>query len=302
MSQIIKTAVVGMDTSHAVEFTKFIQDPALPAENHVDGMKVTAALRFETPFQNKDGLDNRQAYLESVGVKVTEDFDQAVADCDAIFLEINDPSLHLEYFKKCAVLGKPIFLDKPFAASTNEAVEILKTAKENNVRFFTASSLRFDANIQEASAQMGFIDQGIIWGPVGKAAAGSSIVWYGVHAFEMLEKIMGPGAIAVTTVPDKCGYVCTVAYKDGRRGVVNLSGNNWSYGGVLRKGGENRLFSFVGGANLYRNLISTIGEFFAGKEVGVPLHESFEIMALLEAAELSLQYGRTMPVYEMPEI
>lgn len=28
-------------------------------------------------------------------------------------MEINDPSLHLEYFKKCADLGKPIFLDKP---------------------------------------------------------------------------------------------------------------------------------------------------------------------------------------------
>ena len=302
MQQIIKTAVVGMDTSHAVEFPKFIQDPALPAENQVKGMKVTRALRFETPFQNRDGLDKRQAYLESIGVTVTEDFDEAVADCDAIFIEINDPSLHLEYFKKCAVLGKPVFLDKPFAATLDESVEILKTAKENNVRFFTASSLRFDANIQEVSAEMGYIDQGMIWGPVGKAPAGSSIVWYGVHAFEMLEKIMGRGAIAVTAVPDKCGYVCTVAYGDGRRGVVTLSNNNWSYGGVLRKGAENRPFTFVGGPNLYRNLICTIGEFFAGKEVGVPLEESFEIMAMLEAADLSVKYGRTMPVYQFPKL
>ena len=129
MQQIIKTAVVGMDTSHAVEFPKFIQDPALPAENQVKGMQVTRALRFETPFQNRDGLDKRQAYLESIGVTVTEDFDEAVADCDAIFIEINDPALHLEYFKKCAVLGKPIFLDKPFAATLDETLEILKIAK-----------------------------------------------------------------------------------------------------------------------------------------------------------------------------
>ena len=97
-----------------------------------------------------------------------------MADCDAIFIEINDPSLHLEYFRKCAALGKPIFLDKPFADTLDHAAEILKIAKENNVRFFTASSLRFDANIVKAHEEMPQIDQGITWGPLGQAAAGSS--------------------------------------------------------------------------------------------------------------------------------
>ena len=64
----------------------------------------------------------------------------------------------------------------------------------------TASSLRFDANIVKAHEEMPQIDQGITWGPLGQAAAGSSIVWYGIHTFEMLEKIMGLGAIAVTAV------------------------------------------------------------------------------------------------------
>ena len=63
-----------------------------------------------------------------------------------------------------------------------------------------ASSLRFDANIVKAHEEMPQIDQGITWGPLGQAAAGSSIVWYGIHTFEMLEKIMGLGAIAVTAV------------------------------------------------------------------------------------------------------
>ena len=65
---------------------------------------------------------------------VTEDFDTAVADCDAIMIEINDPAKHLEYFEKCAGLGKPIFLDKPFADTLDNAVRIMQIAKENNVR------------------------------------------------------------------------------------------------------------------------------------------------------------------------
>lgn len=302
-SKMIKAAIVGLDTSHATEFPKFIQDPAMEPEFQVKGIKATRALRFETPFQKKDGLDKRQAYLESIGVKVTENFDEAVAGCDAIFIEINDPALHLEYFRKCAPLGKPIFLDKPFADTIDNAVEILKTARENKIRFFTASSLRFDANIVKAHEEMPEIEQGIAWGPLGAAPAGSSIVWYGTHTFEMLEKIMGPGAIAVTSVPDRMGVVCTVAYADGRRGVVQLTRGNYSYGGLLRKAGDCRMFTYVGGKHLYHNLVADIANFFKGSYDGVPLPESFEVMAMLEAAELSVQYGgRTMPVYQFPKI
>ena len=302
MQKELKAAIVGMDTSHAVEFPKYLQDPAMETEFRVEGMKVTRALRFETPFQNRAGLDQRQQYLEGIGVKVTEDFEEAVADCDAIFIEINDPSRHLEYFRKCAPLGKPVFLDKPFADTLDNTIEILKLAKEHHVRFFTGSSLRFDANIVKAHEELPEIDLGHTWGPLGAAASGSSIVWYGIHTFEMLEKIMGPGAIAVTSVPDRCGVVCTVAYADGRRGVVELVRNNYAYGGVLRKGRETRMFTFVGGKQLYHNLVADIGNFFRGTCEWIPLKESFEIMSMLEAAELSVRYGRTMPVYQYPNL
>ena len=299
---MIRTAVIGLDTSHATEFPKFIQDSAIEPEHRVTGMTVTRALRFDTPFQKKEGLDKRQAYLESIGVKVTEDFEEAVSDCDAIFMEINDPSLHLEYFRKCAELGKPVFLDKPFADTLDNAVEILKIAKEHNIRFFTASSLRFESNIVQVHEEMPEVDMAETWGPLGHARKGSSIVWYGVHAFEMLEKIMGPGAVAVTTVPDHNGAVCVVAYEDGRRGIVTLTKGNYAYGGLLRKEKECKMFQSGGGGYLYHNLISDIGRFFRGEYAGVPLAESFEIMAMLEAAELSLQTSRTMPVYRMPVI
>ena len=121
----IRIAVIGMDTSHAVQLPKLMQDPE--SEFKISGMRVTRAMRFETPFQNKAGLDEREAYLRSIGVEATEDFEYAIGDCDAIMLEINDPSLHLEYFEKVAALGKPVFLDKPFAdtvANTRKIIEI----------------------------------------------------------------------------------------------------------------------------------------------------------------------------------
>ena len=296
MSEQINVAIIGLDTSHAVAFPQLMQDPATPAEQRVEKLKAVTCLRFETPFQGKAGLDKRQEYLESIGVKVTENFDEAVADCDAILIEINDPSLHLEYFEKCAALGKPIYLDKPVAGNVADTKKIYELAKKYNVRFFSASSLRFDIDFEETLEKGMPVKSAVIWGPVGVAAAGSSIVWYGVHTFEMLERIMGIGAESVTVVNDEKGHICTVAYPDGRRGVVELTRKAYRYGALLRDD-ENPavMVNVTGRVPFYARLIKHIDSFFRGDDsAGVPLDESMEIMKMLEAADISSTTGKTV--------
>ena len=68
----IKVAMIGLDTSHCVELPRRLHSPDLPANEKIDGMKIVAVNRFETPFQGKEGLYNRQAQLEEWGIKVTE--------------------------------------------------------------------------------------------------------------------------------------------------------------------------------------------------------------------------------------
>ena len=106
MSSKVKIALIGLDTSHSIAFPEIIKE-----RGDNTPLEVISCLRFETPFQGKEGLDKRQEILEGMGIKVTEDFDEAVAGADALMLEVNDPAYHLEYFSRCATLGKPIFLD-----------------------------------------------------------------------------------------------------------------------------------------------------------------------------------------------
>ncbi len=298
MNSPLKIAIVGLDTSHAVEFPRLMQDPSIPEERRVSGMRATRCLRFETPFQDKEGLDKRQAVLEKIGILVTADFEEAVADCDAILIEINDPSLHLEYFRKCAPLGKPVFLDKPFADTFEHAQAIQKIAEEYHVRFFTASSLRYDVDFQDALAKNVHPASAVVWGALGKAPAGSSIVWYGVHTFEMLERIMGPGAATVQTVPDRKGVVCLVSYPDGRRGTVELTSGSYRYGGVIRDdAGREELFVSTGRIPFYKMLLDEILRFLRDDADVLPLAHSFEVMGMLDAAERSLHSGRMEVVY-----
>lgn len=299
MNTVFNVAIIGLDTSHAVEFPKLMQDKSIPESDRVTGMKVSKCMRFETPFQNKAGLDKRQAYLESIGVKVTEEFNEAVADCDGIMIEINDPALHLEYFEKCSALGKPIFLDKPFADTFDNALKIDAAAKKGSARYFTASSLRFNADLEEAFAGTANVTTATVSGAMGKAPAGSSLIWYGCHTFEMLERIMGRGAVMVSTVNDRKGHVCIVTYADGRRGIVELSTDVWVYGGKFydADAGSMKNFTYSGKIPFYRSLLDQIKKFFLEGKDCVSIPDSLEVISMLDAADRSARSGKPEVVY-----
>jgi len=228
-------------------------------------------------------------------VKVTESFDETVRDCDAIMLEINDPGRHLEYFTRCAGLGKPVFLDKPLADTIANGEQILALARQHGTKFFSASSLRFVPQLGEACLKVEKPAAATVYGPLGKAPSGSSIVWYGVHAFEMLERAMGTGARSVRTRADTLGVVCIIDYDGGRRGLVELIQGAWIYGGTLRTREVAAPF-VVDTGHAYADLLTKISEFFRSGQQPVAVEATRETMAMLDAADRSLTNGRAEPI------
>ena len=268
----MKVAIIGLDTSHSVAMPKLMNDPACEPDMKVSGLKAVTCLRFETPFQGKEGLDNRQAQLEGWGVKVTLDFDEAIADCDAIMMEINDPAYHLDYFKRLANLGKPIFLDKPMAANVAESREIMDLARRYGTRVWSGSSLPFSPAIKAAMEKTNGqpVVIGSCFGAMGTAPAGDSLIWYGVHSFEMLQRLMGTGVI------------------ESIRGM-------WAYGGRIQTKNQVQFFS-VDSSRLYHDLLLEVKAFFEGAEAPVPMEQTFEGMAMMEAARKSIETGRAVEV------
>ena len=102
-------ALIGLDGSHAIEFSSRIQAPDCSKAKHVDGLRITSCLRFPSSFVDSEVLAERTVQLEKWNIKVTDDFDSAVSDAEAFLISINDPSKHVDYFERCAGIGKPIF-------------------------------------------------------------------------------------------------------------------------------------------------------------------------------------------------
>ena len=299
---MINVGIIGLDTSHSVEFPKHLQSTECPEADRVTGLRAVTCLRFETPFQNKEGLDKRQHQLESWGVKVTESFDEAVAGCDAYLLEINDGSYHLDYFRKLAGLGKPIFLDKPLAGSLDDGREILRLAKQHRTRVWSGSSLPFSPALPEALEPFASVHLAHVYGALGKAPAGDSLIWYGVHTFETLQRIMGPGAKSVLTREGAAETVTLVDYGNGRQGLVECIPGCYSYGGRahgLDKAGKPLMKTFALPPN-YAALLKAIKAFLEGGPAPVSLETTFEGLAMMAAARESIETGKPVAVSAPP--
>ena len=292
--------MVGLDTSHAVEFTRRLQAPDCPSDLRVAGARVASCFRFVTAFQDDAGLDRRQSQLEAWGVAVGTDLEAALHDVDAILITINDPALHLEYVRRCAALKKPIFLDKPLAANLAEGQEIAAIAAAHEVPLCSASSLRFVPALREACAQVPEPGSAATWGALGRAPAGSSIVWYGVHGVELLQRALGRGARAVSTHPVSGGAVLVVEYERGATGVVELY-EGGGYGGVLRAApdadGPAAAPYVVDMRTGYSDLLRAVLPYLAGGPTPVPLADTLEVMAILDAADRAGRSGRTEPTF-----
>ena len=285
---MLNLTIVGMDTSHAVEFTRRFQAPDCPPELRVAGATVTHSVRFETPFQDGAGLDARQKQLEAWGVDVTEDLDGAIASADALLLTVNDPARHVEYVTRCAGRGVPIYLDKPIAQDLDHGRHIGDLVRAAKLPFVSSSSLRFTPELGEARAAIPAPRQATMHGAFGHAAAGSSIVWYGVHVVEMLVSAMGHGATVAHAHPVGEDVVLVVEYEGGRTGVAELNAAG-GYGGVLRRGTQASSFTIA--SDYYSALLRELMPFLAGGEEPVPIEEALRVIAILDAAERSAADG-----------
>lgn len=292
MAKKTKLAVIGLDTSHSVEFPRLLQGDA---PEKVSGMEAVTCLRFPSPFQTEEQQDGRQKILEGWGIRVTRDFTEAVQGVDGILLEINDPAQHWKYFRKCASLGIPVFIDKPLARNLSDGWKIVRHAEKKGLAVWESSSLRFSPDLAAARKEAGEPVLCSIYGAMGIAAAGSSLIWYGCHTFQMLQQIMGTGAQTAQAMKTERGVVTVVEYGEGRRGVVESITGQYHYGGRIQS--NDKVVPFhVDAHRLYYHLMLAIRDFFRKGTIAVPLRDALEVQAIMEAAEKSLSTGKRQKI------
>jgi hypothetical protein len=223
------------------------------------------------------------------GVEIVPDIPTLLKKVDVVLLESVDGRPHLAQARPVILARKPLFIDKPLASTLEDAREIARLAKENNVPWFSSSSLRYG----EIGTTMKFADaKGVTtWGP-GPTEEHHylDLSWYAIHPLEILYTLMGPGCVEVTRTSSDSTDVVTGKWKDGRIGSMRSVRPYSDYGATVFREKEIVQSRPKAAAGYYPLLVEIIKFFQTGKPP-VPNEETLEMFAFMDAAQKSKEQG-----------
>lgn len=284
---VIRLGMIGLDTSHVVEFTKYLNNP----DNNT-GCRVVAAYPGGSPDMPVSA--NRvKGFTDQLrqdhGVEIVDSIEELCRRVDGILLESVDGRPHLEQVKPVLAAKKPVFIDKPAAASLEDVIEIFRLAKEAGVPCWSSSDCRYSPAVIEVNkGKVGDVIGCLAYGPCSSAPYHPDLYWYGVHTAETLFAIMGPGCVSVTRAASPDTDVVVGNWSDGRVGIFRGTRKGKGDGGFLVFGSKE---IYQGAWGDYDGLLEEMVQFFKSGEPPVPAEETIEIFAFMSAADASKDRG-----------
>lgn len=282
----IKIGIIGLDTSHAIAFTKFLN--GADKKEEFKDFKIVAAYPYGSKTI-KSSYDRIPGYIDQVkalGVEIVPSIAELLKKVDCVMLETNDGNLHLEQAYEVFKAGKPMFIDKPLAATLAQSIAIYQLARDYNVPIFSSSALRFVPQNQKLrKGEYGKILGADCYSPATREKTHPDFGWYGIHGVETLFTIMGTGCVSVNRMSAEGTDVVVGLWNDGRIGTFRGRRTGKSiYGGTAftDKGAEP-----VGPYQGYEVLLTEILNFFKTRVAPVSEDETLEIFTFMEASNES---------------
>lgn len=312
--------MVGLDTSHAVAFARLLHDERHPY--HVPGARVTVAFPGGSPdfglsASRVESFTREMA--ETFGVRIVESPERVAEACDAVMLEAADGRVHLEWFRRIAPYGKPVFIDKPLATNSRDAEEIIRLAERCGVPVMSSSALRFAGELAQALTPDGMspgngssggamsggasactpdpaVTGADVFGPMPFQPPQPGYFWYGIHAAEMLFAVLGRACVQVCAIAERDHDVIIGTWEDGRIGTVrgNRTGNG-AFGALIHCPDRSRFVALPGHLMpMYAAMLGRVLDMFRTGRPAVEAEETLAVIRFLEAANESRASGGTI--------
>lgn len=284
-----RVGIIGLDTSHSMAFTKGLNDSSSALSN--SGYRITAAYPYGSTIEiSTSRIPGYIKQIQPYGVKIVESIRALLAEVDYVLLETNDGNPRLKQASEVIEAGKPIFIDKPVAASFEDVQQIYNLAEKRQVPIFSTSSLRYMSTIQDAiNGKVGKILGADTYSPATLEPHHPDLYWYGIHGVESLIALMGVGCKEITRIHTQGTDIVVGTWADGRIGTFRgTRTGKHTYGGTAY--GEKGDLT-LGPYNGYDTLLSKIIQFFDSGQSPVAVNETLEIYRFMTAADISKARG-----------
>jgi hypothetical protein len=286
----LRLGLVGTDTSHVIGFATAFNDPSSP--DHVPGARIVAAFKGGSPdlASSRDRIEGFSRQLqEKYGIEIVGTIAELCTRVDGVLLTSVDGRVHLAQAREIINAHKPMFIDKPLAATLEDAREIARLAKQAGVPWFSTSTLRYSVAPLK-SVDLNGVD---VWGPGPlEEHHHLDLSWYAIHEAEMLFTLLGTGCEEVTRVESADTTVVACRWKDGRIGTMRALRPYSDYGVVVfRKDAKGQTSQAITVRTTQGELDRDLLKFFASGVPPVTNDETLELMAFLDAAQRSKEAG-----------
>lgn len=282
---IKKVGMIGLDTGHSPAFVKTLNSAT---GNEFGNYKVVAAYPKGTELitEWKNRIPEFTAEVQKQGVEIVDSIPRLLEMVDYVILTTIDGNKHLEQAMPVFEAGLPVFIDKPLAASLEDAIKIKQASLKYKTPMFSSSSLRFLHGAQDIrNGKLGRVNSVEAYSPAHIEEHHPDLFWYGVHGVEILFTLLGTGCqwVERTFTPDM--DLVIGMWKGDRVGTFRgIRKGQGGYGGlVYAENGIELLNNFDG----YSGLLHEIVRFFETRNPPVDINETIEIFAFMQAAEAS---------------
>jgi hypothetical protein len=294
----LKVGIIGTDTSHVPAFTQQFQ-------SHLEWrMKVVAAFKGGSP-DLPTSANRVEGFAKTIqdkyGVEIVGSIDELLKKVDAVLLESVDGRPHLAQVTPVLKAGKRVFIDKPLAASLDDARKIVQLSKKTGTPFFSCSSYRFHSDIPRLrdNPGVGKVTKVQASSPFSKLEFHPDLYFYGIHGVEALYAVMGRGCVSVSRKTENGADITTGQWKDGRVGVYYGPAKDEKNVPMVRIWGTEGTTQSADKGN-YDGLVVAIAEFFQTGRPPVDPAETLEIFEFMTAAQMSKDRGgASVPLAEL---
>ena len=281
----LRAGIIGTDTSHVPQFTKIF------ASRPEWRIKVVAAYKGGSP-DLPISANRLEGFARTIsqehGVELVDSIDALLAKVDVVLLESVDGRPHLAQVTPVLKAGKRVFIDKPLAASLDDARRIVELSKQTGTPFFSASSVRYHPDLARlrTNAGVGRVTRVDATYALNKIEFHPDLFYYGIHGVEALYAVMGTGCASVSRRVTADSDVTTCRWRDGRIGA---------YHGLPKADPARPLLTVIGeagkasttNATNYDGIVRVIAEFFQTGRPPVEPAETLEVFEFMTAADRS---------------
>uniref|UniRef100_UPI00404B83DA Gfo/Idh/MocA family protein n=1 Tax=Daejeonella sp. TaxID=2805397 RepID=UPI00404B83DA len=234
-------------------------------------------------------------YVEKMkenGVELVDSIQTLLSSVDVVMLMTFDGHPRVEQAMEVIKAGKPLFINKPFAASLKDVIKIMDTAKKYNCPIFSSSPTRYLNGAQAArNGSIGDIMGADSYSGCPLEPTHPDFYWYGIHGIEILFTMMGKDCHTVQRRhTQNTDHVVGIwdndrigTYRGIRKGKVTHSGVAYGLNEILPAGS----FNDVG----HRPLVIDMLKFFKTGISPVEIEETLAIHVFMEAADESKRQG-----------